>query len=37
MPKHGNMDKLLVIGSGPVVIGQSEELDQAGALACDAL
>ena len=37
MPKHGDIDKLLVIGSGPVMIGQAEELNQASAQACDAL
>ena len=37
MPKHGDIDKILVIGSGPVVIGQAEELDQASTQACNAL
>jgi carbamoyl-phosphate synthase large subunit len=37
MPKHGDINKILVIGSGPVVIGQAGELDQAGAQTCNAL
>ena len=37
MPKHGEINKILVIGSGPVVIGQAGELDQASAQTCDAL
>ncbi|MGD9211740.1 MAG: carbamoyl phosphate synthase large subunit, partial [Desulfobacteraceae bacterium] len=37
MPKHGDIDKILVIGSGPVFLGQAGELDQASVQACDAL
>lgn len=37
MPKHGDIDKILIIGSGPVTVGQAGELDQAGAQTCDAL
>jgi carbamoyl-phosphate synthase large subunit len=37
MPKHGEINKILIIGSGPVVIGQGGELDQAGVQTCDAL
>jgi carbamoyl-phosphate synthase large subunit len=37
MPKRGDINKILVIGSGPVVIGQARELDQASVQTCDAL
>ncbi|MFY0545323.1 carbamoyl-phosphate synthase large subunit [Brevibacillus sp. H7] len=37
MPKHDNLKKILVIGSGPIVIGQAAEFDYAGTQACQAL
>ena len=37
MPKNKNLRKILVIGSGPIVIGQAAEFDYAGTQACEAL
>ncbi len=37
MPKFNHIRKILVIGSGPIVIGQAAEFDYAGAQACLAL
>ena len=37
MPKNSNIKKVLVIGSGPIVIGQAAEFDYAGAQACRVL
>lgn len=37
MPKHSNLNKILVIGSGPIVIGQAAEFDYAGTQAVLAL
>lgn len=37
MPKNPNLKKVLVIGSGPIVIGQAAEFDYAGTQACTAL
>ena len=37
MPKNPNVKKVLVIGSGPIVIGQAAEFDYAGTQACRAL
>ncbi|UOQ84240.1 carbamoyl-phosphate synthase (glutamine-hydrolyzing) large subunit [Gracilibacillus salinarum] len=37
MPKKDNIKKVLVIGSGPIVIGQAAEFDYAGTQACLAL
>ena len=37
MPKNPNISKVLVIGSGPIVIGQAAEFDYAGAQACRVL
>ncbi|MDR1781402.1 MAG: carbamoyl-phosphate synthase large subunit, partial [Bacilli bacterium] len=37
MPKREDLKKILVIGSGPVVIGQAAEFDYAGTQACLAL
>ena len=37
MPKNPNIQKVLVIGSGPIVIGQAAEFDYAGAQACRVL
>lgn len=34
MPKEKNIKKVLVIGSGPIVIGQAAEFDYAGTQAC---
>ena len=34
MPKRTDIHKVLVIGSGPIVIGQAAEFDYAGAQAC---
>ena len=37
MPKRRDLKKILVIGSGPIVIGQAAEFDYAGTQACLAL
>ena len=37
MPKRTDIEKILVIGSGPIVIGQAAEFDYAGTQACLAL
>jgi carbamoyl-phosphate synthase large subunit len=37
LPKNKNLRKILVIGSGPIVIGQAAEFDYAGTQACEAL
>ncbi|SJZ31407.1 carbamoyl-phosphate synthase large subunit [Selenihalanaerobacter shriftii] len=37
MPKKADLDKVLVIGSGPIVIGQAAEFDYSGTQACKAL
>ncbi|RKD24122.1 carbamoyl phosphate synthase large subunit [Ammoniphilus oxalaticus] len=37
MPLLANLKKVLVIGSGPIVIGQAAEFDYAGTQACQAL
>ncbi|NMO94750.1 carbamoyl-phosphate synthase large subunit [Paenibacillus lemnae] len=37
MPKNEQLKKILVIGSGPIVIGQAAEFDYAGTQACEAL
>ena len=37
MPKRTDIKKVLVIGSGPIVIGQAAEFDYAGTQACLAL
>ena len=37
MPKRTVIHKILVIGSGPIVIGQAAEFDYAGTQACLAL
>ena len=34
MPLDKSIQKVLVIGSGPIVIGQAAEFDYAGAQAC---
>lgn len=37
MPKKTNLKKVLVIGSGPIIIGQAAEFDYAGTQACRSL
>ncbi|MBQ0065749.1 MAG: carbamoyl-phosphate synthase large subunit [Firmicutes bacterium] len=37
MPKRSDIHKILIIGSGPIVIGQAAEFDYAGTQACLAL
>ena len=37
MPKNTNIQKILVIGSGPIVIGQAAEFDYSGTQACQVL
>ena len=37
MPRKANLKKVMVIGSGPIVIGQAAEFDYAGTQACRAL
>ncbi len=37
MPKRTDLDSILVIGAGPIVIGQACEFDYSGAQACKAL
>ncbi len=37
MPKRQDIDKLLIIGSGPIIIGQAAEFDYSGTQACKAL
>ncbi|WP_162511035.1 hypothetical protein, partial [Treponema endosymbiont of Eucomonympha sp.] len=37
MPLNTALKKVLVIGSGPIVIGQAAEFDYAGTQACKAL
>ena len=37
MPKRTDIQKILVIGSGPIVIGQAAEFDYSGTQACQAL
>src|SRR6202789_1914946 len=37
MPRRDDISKILVIGSGPIVIGQSAEFDYSGTQACKAL
>src|SRR5262244_2833121 len=37
MPKRTDIKKILIIGSGPIVIGQACEFDYSGAQACKAL
>ena len=37
MPKKKNLHKVMVIGSGPIIIGQAAEFDYAGSQACRAL
>ena len=37
MPLNRDIRKVMVIGSGPIVIGQAAEFDYAGSQACKAL
>ena len=37
MPKRKDLNKILVIGSGPIIIGQAAEFDYSGTQACKAL
>ena len=34
MPLNKNIHKVMVIGSGPIIIGQAAEFDYAGSQAC---
>ena len=37
MPGRTDIKKILVIGSGPIIIGQAAEFDYAGSQACQSL
>src|ERR1700687_4252964 len=37
MPKRSDIKSILIIGAGPIVIGQASEFDYSGAQACKAL
>jgi len=37
VPKRGDIDKVMIIGSGPIIIGQACEFDYSGTQACKAL
>ena len=37
MPRRDDIQKILVIGSGPIVIGQAAEFDYSGVQACKVL
>ena len=37
MPKRKDLKKILVVGAGPIIIGQACEFDYSGAQACKAL
>ena len=37
MPRRDDIKKILVLGSGPIVIGQAAEFDYSGAQACKVL
>ena len=37
MPKRNDIEKILVIGAGPIIIGQACEFDYSGSQACKAL
>jgi len=34
MPQRGDLKKILILGSGPIVIGQACEFDNSGTQAC---
>ena len=37
MPKRTDLETILIIGAGPIIIGQACEFDYSGAQACKAL
>jgi len=37
MPKNNDLKKIMIIGSGPIIIGQAAEFDYAGTQACKAI
>ena len=37
MPRRDDIHKILIIGSGPIVIGQAAEFDYSGTQACKVL
>ena len=37
MPRRNDIHKILILGSGPIVIGQAAEFDYSGAQACKVL
>ena len=37
MPKRTDLHKILIIGAGPIIIGQACEFDYSGTQACKAL
>jgi carbamoyl-phosphate synthase large subunit len=37
MPKRTDLESILIIGAGPIIIGQACEFDYSGAQACKAL
>src|SRR5205085_7833204 len=37
MPRRNDISKILILGSGPIIIGQSAEFDYSGTQACKAL
>ena len=37
MPKKQDINKIMIIGSGPIIIGQACEFDYSGTQACKAL
>ena len=37
MPKREDINSILIIGAGPIIIGQACEFDYSGAQACKAL
>ena len=37
MPRRSDLQKILILGSGPIVIGQAAEFDYSGAQACKVL
>ena len=37
MPKRTDINKILIVGAGPIVIGQACEFDYSGAQACNCL
>ena len=37
MPKRSDLESILILGAGPIIIGQACEFDYSGAQACKAL